>query len=630
MAFEALRSEMSLDKSEYGRAIREASKETASFGAVASDSFEDASDGAEEAGNEAQDASSGFNRFGDAIRETIFPIRRFSSAADEAGDQASEAGRSAFGASGGFAALRLSTSGAAFSMGVFSAVTGSTIITLGALAVVLGAVMLALAPLVIGAAAVAAAFGLIVGTGILAGMKELKKTFKNVKKQIMPLVKEFGQKFVPFLKETLKMLPGLVKALLDAVGGMDVFLNALKTLRNVAFKVLPKLVRWFFDLGRWALPILMDIGAIVMNKVVPAVKTLVKWGKQIWKVVGRWVTQFQQATKKGTKLRTKIDKLVKAAKRFWKNLQPVIKALKPLVRQLIRLAPVIAKVALDIARLGINIGTKLLPYLVPLINFITRVVKWFNSLSYGVKKAILIIGGLFLAIGPIISILGTLGSALTTIGSIILTVVAFFNPITLAVVALGVAIGALAYLIYKNWNKIKSWTKGLYNSFTSWLNDMVKTAKNLGSAIANGLVTMFNAALPDSLGLPSITIPGVGFEIPGLVIAGHTVYKPQSVSVGPFGPFGGQSVPIPQLASGGYIRDAGLAMLHAGERVLTAAQVDRRGGSGAGPTGPIEVVVTLATDDEALKDWVDNRADVQVKQNVTNALNQADRRRTFQ
>jgi hypothetical protein len=630
MAFEALRSEMSLDKSEYGRAIREASKETATFGAVASDSFEEASDGAEEAGDEAQDAASGFNRFGNAIRDAVLPAQLFASRADEAGDEASEAGRSAFGAATGFTALRFSTSGAAFSMGVFSAATSSTIIALSGLAFILGAVLLALAPLVIGATAVAAAFGLIIGTGLFAGMKKLSKAFKKVKKQITPLIKEFGKQFVPFLKETILMLPGLVKSLLDAVGGMDVFLNALRTLRNVAFKVLPKLVRWFFDLGRWALPILTDIGAFIMAKVVPAVKTLVRWGKQIWKVVGRWVKEFQQATKKGTKLRTKIDKLVKAAKRFWTNLQPVIKALKPLVRQLIRLAPVIAKVALDIGRLAINIGTKLLPYLVPIINLATKLVRWFNSLSYSTKRLILVAGGLFLALGPIITILGTLGSALTTIGSIILTVVTFFNPITLAIIALGVAIGGLAYLIYKNWEKIKSWTKGLYNSFTGWLEDMVKTAKNLGSAIANGLVKMFNAALPDSLGLPSITIPQVGFEIPGLSIAGHQVYKAQSVAVGPFGPFGGQSVPIPQLNTGGYIRDAGLAMLHAGERVLTAAQVDRRGGSGSGPTGPMEVIVTLDTDDEALKTWVDDRADVQVKQNVDSALKQAKRRGTFQ
>lgn len=587
--------------------------------------------GIDESGDEMEETSrsagilgKALGRMGEQLSDTIVPARILGGQLDEVGDEASEAGRSALGASFGFAALRLSTSGAAFSMGIFSTVTSSTILVLGALATVLGAVMLALAPLVIGAAAVAAAFGLIVGTGVLAGFKELSKAFKKVKKQIVPLVKEFGQKFVPFLKETILMLPGLVKSLLNAVGGMDVFLDALRTLRNLAFKFLPKLVGWFFDLGRWALPILTDIGAFIINKVVPALRTMVKWGKQIWKIVGRWVTQFQKATSKGTTLRKKITKLVKAGKRFWKKLQPVIKALKRFGKQIIKLAPTVAKVALDVGRLAIVLGTKLLPYLVPVINAATKLVKWFNSLSYGTKRLILVIGGLFLAIGPIISILGTLFSAFTTIVSIVGTVIAIFNPLTLALIGVGVVIGGLAYIIYKNWEKIKTWTKNLVTSFTNWLNDMVQTAKNLGSAIANGLVAMFNAALPDSLGLPSITIPRVGFQIPGLTIAGHVIYQPQSIGIGPFGPFGGGSVPIPQLDTGGFITDTGLAMLHEGEQVVPAAQVDRGG------LGSQEIIVTINTDDEALQEWVDNRADVVVDRNVTNAFQQAKRRGTFQ
>lgn len=487
MAFEALRSEMSLDKSDYGRAIREASKETAVFGSVAEDSFEDAGDGAEEAGNDAQDAASGFNRFGDSIRDTIIPTRIFAGAADEAGDEASEAGREAGGAAFGFGALRLSTSGAAFSMGVFSAVTGSTVIALGGLAIALGAVMLALAPLVIGAAAVAAAFGLIVGTGLLAWGKGFQKTLKKVKQQIVPLVKEFGQKFVPFLKETVLMLPGLVKSLLNAVGGMDVFLNALRGLRDFAFKVLPKLVKWFFDLGRWALPILTKIGAFVVNKVVPALAKLVNWGKQVWTVVGRWVKQFQQATAKGTTLRTKVDQLVAAAKRFWKNLQPVIQALKPLARQLIKLAPVIAGVALDVGRLALNIGSKLLPVLVPLINFLTGIFRWFNKLSPGIKRAIVVIGGLFLALGPIISILGTLFGALGTIVSAVGTVIAIFNPLSLAIIAIGLVIAGLAYLVIKHWDSIVAATKSLARKVTQFFAGLDRTIKQWGRDVLGWL-----------------------------------------------------------------------------------------------------------------------------------------------
>lgn len=562
---------------------------------------------------------------GDFIRDA----NRAAEASDEVGDSVEEAGDDAAGAAAGFTALRLSTSGASFSLGMLTSVGSSTIFMLGALATAITGVVIALSPLIIGATAIAAAFGLIIGSGILAWGKGFQKALKDVRKQIVPLVKEFGKEFVPFLRSTIKMLPGLVKSILDAIGPLDKFETALRTLRNIAFRVLPKLIGWFIDIGRWALPIVMKLSKILLNNLVPALKTIVGWGKQIWRTVRDWVTQLQKATQKGTTLRKKFNQLKKAGQKLWtKALKPLIKNLKPLVRQLIKLAPTIAKVALDVGKLALNIGTKLLPYLTPLINIATKLVKWFNSLSYGVKRLILVAGGLYLALGPIISVLGFLGSALTTVGSIILTVVTFFNPIVLAVVAFGATIGALAYLIYDNWNKILSWTKGLYNGFVGWLEDMASAASRLGQSIANGLIKAYNALMPDSLGIPSITLPRVGFEVPGLTLGGHVIYEATSVGVGPFGPFGGNSVSIPQLDTGGFIENDGLAMLHAGERVLNPAQVDRRDGDGN--RGPMEVIVTLDTDDEALKQWVDERADVQVKDHVNGALKAAKRRGTIQ
>lgn len=72
-----------------------------------------------------------------------------------------------------------------------------------------------------------------------------------------------------------------------------------------------------------------------------------------------------------------------------------------------------------------------------------------------------------------------------------------------------------------------------------------------GSAAASGFKSAFNAAIPSSVSIPSATV------------AGKTI--------------GGGSMSLPQLDTGGYIKQDGLAMLHAGERVLPESQVDRGG-----------------------------------------------------
>lgn len=655
MAFEALESELGLDKSNFSRGLRDAAKETVAFGSVAEGTFDDVGDEAAAAGAEAAASSQGFDALAEAAGDAAIPARLAASSIDEAGDEASEAGRQAFGATAGFGALRLSTTGLSFSLGVLTTVGTSTILMLGGLAVAAGAVMTALLPIAIGATAIAAAFGLIVGSGIYAGMSELQAAFKSAREQIEPLVKEFGEQFVPFLKETIGMLPGLVKSILDAVGPMDQFLGALRTLRNVAFALLPKFIQWFMDLGRWALPIVTKLGKWIVESLAPALRQLVDHGKSLWQAFTRlapqfqtlldtgrelwnWMQQlwqqFQKSAEEGTSLRTEVQQLVKAAKRFWTNLQPVIQALKPFVSQLVKAAPIVAKTALDVGQLALNLGSKLLPYLVPLIDFLTQMVKWFRGLSGGIQRAIVVVGGLALALGPIISIvttivsvIGTFISILTTVGSVILTVVAFFNPLTLAIAALVAAVTGL-YLAWKtNLFGIRDIVNNIFSKVSNFITDMitgaVSTAKStindlrtsiedaLSSAanwirstgrsmwedsfgaMAEAAIAMYNSIMPDRLGIPEITIPRVELSIPGLTIAGERVYESQSVGVGPFGPFGGQSVGIPQLASGGFIESEGLAMLHSGEQVVPAAQVDRGGGGGGGPN---QVIVQLDAD----------------------------------
>jgi phage-related protein len=104
--------------------------------------------------------------------------------------------------------------------------------------------------------------------------------------------------------------------------------------------------------------------------------------------------------------------------------------------------------------------------------------------------------------------------------------------------------------------------KDALNGLLDWLRNKWDIATSLGSAFdgagdaaANAFKDAFNAAIPDSIGIPSKTI-----ETP----AGDAT-------------IGGGSISLPQLDTGGYIEEDGIAQLHAGERVVPAAQVSDRG-----------------------------------------------------
>lgn len=651
MAFEALEGELGLDKSAFTRGLRDATKETVAFGKVAEGTFDDVGDEAAEAGAEAAASSEGFDTLAEAVGDTVIPSELAASSVNDAGDEASEAGRQAFGATAGFAALRLSTTGLSFSLGALTTIGTSTVLMLSGLAIAAGAVTTALLPVAIGAAAVAAAFGVIVGSGIYAGMKELKNAFKSATKEIKPMVKELGEQFVPFLKETIQMLPGLVSSIIDALGPLDKFLGALKTLRNAAFDLLPKFIAWFIELGKWALPILTDLGNWIINSLVPAFQRLIQRGKSLFKTfqrlwpkfqkvldavrgVWKWMQNlwksFQKTVKNSSKLRKKVTRLIKAAKLFWKNLQPVINALKPLAKQLIRLAPFVAGIAIDLATLATTIGAKLLPFLRPLIQIVTRIVKWFNNLAPPVKKAVLLAGALALVIGPLIA-------AFVAVGSIIVSVIGSISLIGVAIAALQLAIVLLADYVYKHWNKIKKWTKSLASDIKWWMDKIARDITNAITGAVNGVINWLkNDAKSDILGAFSSIASGIGNAFKGAFNAAIPSSVPiPSVTIGAGQPgpdytIGGGSLDLPQLDTGGFIQSNGLAMLHAGERVVPAAQVDRNNRpSRESQPNNINVNVSLGTDDEALRQWVDNRADVVVERTVEDALRQAERRRTL-
>lgn len=153
--------------------------------------------------------------------------------------------------------------------------------------------------------------------------------------------------------------------------------------------------------------------------------------------------------------------------------------------------------------------------------------------------------------------------------------------------------------------------KGVFGGIGGWFMDEISS---LGSNLVDGIKDAVNDAidwvnnrLPDTLSIPRITIGGQSINLPSTTIEGHTIGG-GSLNV-PTASVGGQSIDLPSLDTGGLIEEAGLAMLHAGEEVVPAAEVDRDR-SGGGTTIVIKRIEASGREEgraagEALRDELD-------------------------
>jgi len=121
-------------------------------------------------------------------------------------------------------------------------------------------------------------------------------------------------------------------------------------------------------------------------------------------------------------------------------------------------------------------------------------------------------------------------------------------------------------------SKARDWVGGLIQGVKDRASDLVGEFRSLATDAANAFRNAFNAVIPDRLSIPRVSI-----SIPSFLGGG-------SIGVG------GGSIDLPQLNTGGRIASDGLAMLHAGERVVPAAQVRERGPQPVGGGTTIESI----------------------------------------
>lgn len=129
------------------------------------------------------------------------------------------------------------------------------------------------------------AFAAILGTGFLAWSNKAGNSLSSLKKEIVPLLRQFGEQFIPLINDAVNALPRFVSSVLDATGNMKPFVRALRGLGKTGSRIIPKLVGFFFDLARTALPALRTVGGFIARNFVPALKSFISFGRTVNSII---------------------------------------------------------------------------------------------------------------------------------------------------------------------------------------------------------------------------------------------------------------------------------------------------------------------------------------------------------
>lgn len=170
------------------------------------------------------------------------------------------------------------------------------------------------------------------------------------------------------------------------------------------------------------------------------------------------------------------------------------------------------------------VGAALIPHLVTLTGFLSKIVEGFMNLSPWMQKAIIgflafvaVVGPLLLIVGSIISAIATLGPVLATIGGVITgslipaigAVVTALAPVLVPILAI-IAVIALLWLAWKNnFLGIRDITASVVSAISNyWNNVFLPALKQVWSFIQENLVPIFRA-VGDVIG----AVVGLAFRV---------------------------------------------------------------------------------------------------------------------
>ncbi|MCJ2183644.1 hypothetical protein MTR62_13225 [Novosphingobium sp. 1949] len=157
--------------------------------------------------------------------------------------------------------------------------------------------------------------------------------------------------------------------------------------------------------------------------------------------------------------------------------------------------------------MSLAVGQELIPAVPPLITTFTDIIKAFGTLSPEMRKWIVIAGGVAAVVGPLLVGFAAIAGAIGTLAPILITVGGALDTV-LSIG--GTAIAAIGYVIYANWDAIKSvlssgvaWIKSAFSSLPAQL-------RQIGTMMMQGLLLAIN---PLALGVKLIAMAKNGITV---------------------------------------------------------------------------------------------------------------------
>jgi len=211
---------------------------------------------------------------GDESTQTAGRLKLVERAADSATTSFAKLSLTTGGLSFSFGGLTTSLTGTATALGVVTAASVALLSTLVPMAAVVGTVAA-------GVGSLAGAFGVLLGAGAVTHIEEIKTALKEAKAEIVELLEPLGEVFGPLILRAIEALPALVENILDAIGGVQQFRQALVDMGRIASRVIPDLVGAMFDIARVALPIFRDLVSFLRRNAAGAFRGMVRITREL-------------------------------------------------------------------------------------------------------------------------------------------------------------------------------------------------------------------------------------------------------------------------------------------------------------------------------------------------------------
>lgn len=151
---------------------------------------------------------------------------------------------------------------------------------------------------------------------------------------------------------------------------------------------------------------------------------------------------------------------------------------------------------------AITIGDKLIPYIKNAVGWVQKATDWFNGLSDAQVSMIMKFAGIAAAIGPALLIFGklvsTVGKVYSTFGMVTGAIAKAGGAIELitspagVVIAVLAGVAAAAFLIIKNWDKIKPVVMKVKDAFIGVMPTIKQAVKSVIAAITPVIKTVVN------------------------------------------------------------------------------------------------------------------------------------------